>query len=158
MDCSPPGSSVHGILQARRLEWVTISFSSRSSWPRDRTLFSCITGQFFTVWATRDFWDSSLIGKQKTGVELCCPPLFVPSFSFSCLEDRCSAKVLAAILSHEMGTTYWGWPCGTLYWLWWKFRNLLRKLLMYTHTILQTTSSFMNPVTNAWTHVKNPAL
>ena len=34
MDCSPPGSSVHGILQARLLEWVAISFSRRSSWPR----------------------------------------------------------------------------------------------------------------------------
>ena len=37
MDCSPPGSSVHGILQARILEWVLISFSRWSSWPRDRT-------------------------------------------------------------------------------------------------------------------------
>ena len=35
MDCSPPGSSVHGILQARMLEWVAISFSRRSSQPRD---------------------------------------------------------------------------------------------------------------------------
>ena len=37
MDCSPPGSSVHGIFQARLLEWVAISFSRGSSWPRDRT-------------------------------------------------------------------------------------------------------------------------
>ena len=37
MDCSPPGSSVHGILQARILEWVAISFSRESSKPRDRT-------------------------------------------------------------------------------------------------------------------------
>ena len=37
MDCSPPGSSVHGILQARILEWVAIPFSRRSSRPRDRT-------------------------------------------------------------------------------------------------------------------------
>ena len=37
MDCSPPGSSVHGILQGRTLEWVAISFSRKSSWPRDRT-------------------------------------------------------------------------------------------------------------------------
>ena len=37
MDCSPPGSSVHGILQARILEWVAIPFSRGSSWPRDRT-------------------------------------------------------------------------------------------------------------------------
>ena len=38
MDCSLPGSSVHGILQARILEWVAISFSRGSSWPRDWTL------------------------------------------------------------------------------------------------------------------------
>ena len=37
MDCSPPGSSVHGILQARILEWVAISSSRGSSWPRDQT-------------------------------------------------------------------------------------------------------------------------
>ena len=42
MDCSPPGSSVHGILQAGLLEWIAISFSSQSSWPRDQTHVSCI--------------------------------------------------------------------------------------------------------------------
>ena len=54
MDCSPPGSSVHGILQARMLEWVAIPFSKGSSWPRDQILVSCIAGRFFTVWATRE--------------------------------------------------------------------------------------------------------
>ena len=49
MDYSPPGSSVHGILQARILEWVAISFSKRSSWPRDWTRVSCIAGRFFTT-------------------------------------------------------------------------------------------------------------
>ena len=43
MDYSPPGSSVHGIFQARILEWVAISFSRRSSLPRDRTLVSCLS-------------------------------------------------------------------------------------------------------------------
>ena len=42
MDCSPPGPSVHGISQARILEWVPISFSRGSSWPRDQTHISCI--------------------------------------------------------------------------------------------------------------------
>ena len=42
MDCSPPGSSVHVISQARKLEWVVISFSRRSSWLRDQTQVSCI--------------------------------------------------------------------------------------------------------------------
>ena len=54
MDCSPPGSPVHRILQARILEWVAISFSWGSSPPRDQTHISCITSRFFTVWATRE--------------------------------------------------------------------------------------------------------
>ena len=52
MDCSPPGSSVHGILQARILEWIAIPFSRGSSRPRDRTPVSCTAGIFFTVWDT----------------------------------------------------------------------------------------------------------
>ena len=43
MDCSPSGSSVHGILQARILEWVAIPFSKGSSWPRDRTHTSYVS-------------------------------------------------------------------------------------------------------------------
>ena len=52
MDCNLPGSSVQGILQARRLDWVAISFSRGSSQPRDQTQVSFITGKFFTIWAT----------------------------------------------------------------------------------------------------------
>ena len=52
MNCSLPGSSVHEILWARILEWVAISFSTESSWPRDWTGISCIAGRFFIVWAT----------------------------------------------------------------------------------------------------------
>ena len=54
MDCSPPGSSVHGISQARILEWVAIPFSGESSQPRDWTWVSCLAGRHFTVWATRE--------------------------------------------------------------------------------------------------------
>ena len=53
MDCSPPGSSVHGILQARILEWVTISLSRESSRPRDRTQISCKAGSLY-CWVTRE--------------------------------------------------------------------------------------------------------
>ena len=49
MDCSLPGSSVHGIFQARILEWVAISFSRGSSRPRDRTRVFCIVGRHFTI-------------------------------------------------------------------------------------------------------------
>ena len=54
MDCSLPGSSIHGIFQARVLEWVVISFSRRSSQPRDWIWVSHIVGRCFTIWATRE--------------------------------------------------------------------------------------------------------
>ena len=56
VDYSLPGSSVHGIFQARILEWVAISYSRGFSQPRDRTWASCIVGRFFKVWATREAW------------------------------------------------------------------------------------------------------
>ena len=53
--CDPTDhSSVHGILQARIVEWVAIPFSRGSSQPRDWTQVYCITGKLFTVWATRE--------------------------------------------------------------------------------------------------------
>ena len=55
-DCSLPGFSIHGISQARVLEWVAISFSRGSSWPRDQTQVSCIAGRHFTLWAN---WKAS---------------------------------------------------------------------------------------------------
>ena len=54
MDCSLPGSSIPGILQAGILEWVAMSFSRRSSQPRDRTWVSHIAGRRFAIWATRE--------------------------------------------------------------------------------------------------------
>jgi len=54
MDCSPPGSSIHGILQARILEWVAISFSRGSSQSRDWTQVSHTAGRRFNLWATRE--------------------------------------------------------------------------------------------------------
>ena len=49
MDCSPPGSSIHVILQARMLEWVAIPFSKGYSQCRDRTQVSSTAGRFFTI-------------------------------------------------------------------------------------------------------------
>ena len=57
VDCSLPGSSIHGILQARILEWVAISFSRGSSRPRDWTNVSYLVGRRFTLWATREAID-----------------------------------------------------------------------------------------------------
>ena len=66
MDCSPPGSWVHGIPQARILEWEAIPFSRGSSQHRDRTQVSCIAGKFFTTWDTREALPDGLAGKQST--------------------------------------------------------------------------------------------
>ena len=71
MDCSPPGSSVHGILQARRLEWVAISFSRASSRPRDRTPNSCTAGRFLAVWVAREACVLCLVAQS-------CPTLCNP--------------------------------------------------------------------------------
>ena len=57
MDCNLPGSSVHGILQARILEWVATPFSRESSQPRDWTWVPCTAGGFCIFWAT---WDAPM--------------------------------------------------------------------------------------------------
>ena len=54
IDCSMPGSSVHGISQVRLLEWIAIFFSRVSSQPRDWTQISCTAGRFFTIWVMRE--------------------------------------------------------------------------------------------------------
>ena len=65
MDCSLPGSYVHGILQARIPEWVAIAFSKGSSGPRDRTWVSCIEGRFFTFWGTREAQEQIRLNQKK---------------------------------------------------------------------------------------------
>ena len=67
MDCRPPGSSVPGISQARILEWVAISFSRGSSWPRDWIQVSHIAGRRFNLWATGE---SSLGGWGQRTVQI----------------------------------------------------------------------------------------
>ena len=85
MPCCSPGSSVHGTSQARILEWVAISFSRRSSWPRDWTQVSHIVGRCFTVWATREVqtwfnalqspsWDSQLLIKGPHSLDFALNP------------------------------------------------------------------------------------
>ena len=77
MGCSPPGSSVYGIVQAGILEWAAMPSSRGSSWPRDQTWVSCITGRHFTVWATRkvqasnlEAWHAAIHGAQRVGHDL----------------------------------------------------------------------------------------
>ena len=89
VDCSPPGSSVHGILQARILEWVAISFSRGSSWPRDRTQVSCIAGRRFNLWATREAQDGIKQGLKPPSsicVEYLSPALHFQSVCVPCFD------------------------------------------------------------------------
>ena len=79
VNCSLKGSSVHGILQARILRWVAISFSRGSLWPRDQTRVFCTAGRCFNLWATReaplqlrvgifaesDLWDEQVAAKSS---------------------------------------------------------------------------------------------
>ena len=76
-DSSPPGSSVPGILQARILEWVAISFSRGSFQPRNRTLVSCIAGRFFTNWAMR----KALYNDAWSPMQMVAEPILIYSFN-----------------------------------------------------------------------------
>ena len=83
MDCSPPGSSVHAILQARILEWVAIPFSRGSSW-QDRTQASCTAGRFFTIWARMGLTNVQLyhyttIQNIFNSLKILCVPSIHPS-------------------------------------------------------------------------------
>ena len=60
MDCSLPGSSLHGILQSRVLEWAAISFSRGSSRLRDRAQVFCTAGRRFNLWATKEAPDMQM--------------------------------------------------------------------------------------------------
>ena len=67
MDCSLPGSSVHGILQARIVEWVAMPSSRGSSQHRGWTWISRTAGRFFTIWTTREAWRRSKNVKLRKG-------------------------------------------------------------------------------------------
>ena len=65
MNCSPPGSSVHGILHGRILEWIAIPFSWGSSQPRNQTHLSCIASRLFTIWLIREALEYFLTRDKK---------------------------------------------------------------------------------------------
>ena len=91
MDCSLPGSSIHGIFQAIVLEWIAIYFPGGSSWPRDWTQVSHIVDRRFTVWATREVpiqttsWNLPKLMSTESVMPsnhliLCCPLLLLSIF------------------------------------------------------------------------------
>ena len=91
VDCSPPSSSIHGILQARILEWVAISFSRGSSQPRDRTQVSHIVGRRFNLCATREDLKYKNTVFQKT----------------SCRDTELQIQVLTSKVSREERKPGW---------------------------------------------------
>ena len=107
MHCSPPGSSVHGIFQARLLEWVTISFSRGSSRLRDQTRVSCTAGRFFTIWATREALFFFLL------IFLYAPTNSLRSFHTSCHQSP-SVVFLVGYQWHFAWGSSFGWLSRTL--------------------------------------------
>ena len=89
MDYKLPGSSIHGILQAKILVWVAICFSRGSSWLRDWTQVSCVAGRFFTIQTTREALLLLLLLLSRfSHVQLCATPWTAahqasPSLGFS---------------------------------------------------------------------------
>ena len=107
MDCSLPGSSVHGILQSSILEWVAMSSSRGSSWPRNRTHISCTAGGFFTAWATSEVQQKLALFLDASGIQtrwLCesswmgglAPKATIILVKLGLLERKASAFIIAA--------------------------------------------------------------
>ena len=99
MDCSLPGSSIHGILQARALEWGAIAFSRGYSQPRDWTQVSHIAGRHFNLWATREAWKTvwgTLKNKNRVIVWSCN---HLEKMKTQIQKDTCISVFLVALLT-----------------------------------------------------------
>ena len=103
MECSLPGSSVHGILKARILEWVAISFSRWSSQSRTQTWVSCMTGGFFTIWATRE----AVIHGLSTA------PNLIPSISSPAQKTATSVFLLLRLWHQKSSPSFSDTPYST---------------------------------------------
>ena len=132
MDCSSWNSSVHGILQARILEWVAIPFSRWYPWSRGWTRISCITRSLFTVWASREacimwvsliqsvevWWAQSLkehVGRVRENLLSWADCLWAGTSVFSCLQTQTRIGTYtisipgSQVLGHEL-ELYQGLP------------------------------------------------
>ena len=115
MDCSPPGFSFHGILQARILEWVAISFCRGSSQPRDQTRVSRIAGRCFNLWATREAQYLWQILKSKFSLEIFtikreigwrCTQICMPAATFAVNLKIKNQDVVFTWLHTKISTTW----------------------------------------------------
>ena len=132
MDWNPRGYSVHGILQARISEWVTIPFCRGSPQRRDQTQVSHIAGRFFTVWAT---WEAPELrgGAEKEAEWGLWPPL--PPGQLHCQLFTCnsSAKVFKTVLFHFLKRfVLWCGPSlKSLLNLWWGYFDFMLSGLFF---------------------------
>ena len=130
--CDPMGYTVHGILQAKILEWVAIPFSRGSSQPRDQTQVSHITGRFFTIWATREaqeYWSGepipSPLDRPIPGTEPGSPALQADSLPTELLGKLMFVYEGALLLSYitdETLRTLGKWKKGQI---WGRLTNLI---------------------------------
>ena len=110
LDCSLPGSSIHGIFQARILEWVAISFSRGSSQPRDRTLVSRIADRCFAP----SLNESPLENTESRGVEVLLTNNKYQNFCWSRIEDVTEHRLEGrrkdqVFMEHLSRTLTWQW-------------------------------------------------
>ena len=108
MDYSPPGSSIHGISQARTLEWVATSSSRGSSWPRDWTYVSCVSciaGDYLslsmeiTVQFSHSAMSDSLWPHELQHARLPCPSPTPGAYSNSCPSSQwCHSTISSSVV------------------------------------------------------------
>ena len=92
--CDPLGCTVHGILQARILEWVAFPFSRESSQSRDRTQVSRTVGGFFTSWATRETHEREVYNNYKWSIVFKnCESLYCTPVTYNIVQQLCGAVV-----------------------------------------------------------------
>ena len=94
MDCILPGSYIHGISQARILEWVAISFSRGSCPPRGWTHVSCIVGRLFTIWATTDYQRTIILPNNST-------PQYISEKTLT-QKDTCTPMFIVALFTAKV--------------------------------------------------------
>ena len=100
-------SSVHGIFQARVLEWIAISFSRGSSRPRDRTQVSHIVDRRFTIWATREFpYNRILLSHKKEQNWVICRDVYEPRICHTDWSQSEREKLISYINAHIQSLRY----------------------------------------------------
>ena len=145
MGYSSPGSSVHEILQARILEWVVISSSRGTTRPRDWTQVSCITGRFFTIWATRGrpSWAQKLLEFLKIVCNLMIKKKGVRSLKPPVWEIRRKKKSHHFLLLHQHRLLIPSMALTT--------RTVLRFCFSQTSIALRVSKLLMlTPITDSW--------